>query len=910
MSDKALKPLVAQIIHRSHEAGMSVEPFLADFVARYMLLAYASFPPGSSDLSGGEFDRMLNLSVSLITGSNGPHTTPADTTSHTLRILATHIGEFTSYHAQLEESRSHVVKQCRDTFELLSRSDQVDSIYAHLEALLIAVHQPLNVFGAASDSKLLSNALKVSLNSVLPHSDVLVFRDMLLKENNLDANKEQNHVGVKQLGELVDVASGVTIVGDPPLSQLQALEHSISTLVRAVDVQYAQICGIYTGSVIPLMLFAIDLGSCGDPSLQARCRETIIYSINRVSIVKAFAYFVREVRVLSLIISKTSEDIRNGITALQKLLNERDSVPKSHVYPKFSLIARQHREIYFACNSLNQLKHWHTKLMAFIDDYGFTILPEVSAKYPLYTMDELNVARAWYQKTYSVLSASAPIFPVLEKLDETTINSRILRFSINISSKIGTTANPLPYIKTLTNFGPLDGEDLFGINYLFGGMDPILCFSPAVSRPGAPFPVALPGYSTSLKKAGEVQTTNTTNLSLGNDQTELNQMLKISPSDLASQILLLPEGDGHAFVAFSSVLTRSIFLANPILFMTSLLSLSLSSPEFLPLILLMDLSRVCTVLQDDLLNKDRDAIVQEQGDYQIDLHPCFHNGVTDVSPPVNNMASMVMTESSDKKMQSDSCTFVRGVPGFIPLVNKTIMVKYLSLAEALTANETNHYVFNSPFAIKDILNDSFLTAYSGMCSEDVFVQYRRLDSMLSTISSNDLVTVGADGSSKRPRPSDDLKGSRPSATKYSSALPQEAAIQTPLHFYERNIVPGYTSSEWELRARALRLYQIKQKATHTTQTAKSNYKAVAGTETVEHTDKSAQSSTDASTHATTHFRYINRPVPSAFCDSIAAKASMAASEIKQSAQTVMELNLDDVAAQANKYKAIRNAYKK
>lgn len=78
---------------------------------------------------------------------------------------------------------------------------------------------------------------------------------------------------------------------------------------------------------------------------------------------------------------------------------------------------------------------------------------------------------------------------------------------------------------------------------------------------------------------------------------------------------------------------------------------------------------------------------------------------------------------------------------------------------------------------------------------------------------------------------------------------------------------------------------------------------------MEHTDKSAQSSVDASTHATTHFRYITRPVSSAFCDSIAEKASLAASEVKRSAQVVMELNFDDITAQANKYKAIRSAYK-
>ena len=33
-------------------------------------------------------------------------------------------------------------------------------------------------------------------------------------------------------------------------------------------------------------------------------------------------------------------------------------------------------------------------------------------------------------------------------------------------------------------------------------------------------------------------------------------------------------------------------------------------------------------------------------------------------------------------------------------------------------------------------------------------------------------------------------------------------IQTPVHFYESRIVDGYTSSEWELRARAMRLHQI------------------------------------------------------------------------------------------------------
>ena len=73
--------------------------------------------------------------------------------------------------------------------------------------------------------------------------------------------------------------------------------------------------------------------------------------------------------------------------------------------------------------------------------------------------------------------------------------------------------------------------------------------------------------------------------------------------------------------------------------------------------------------------------------------------------------------------------------------------------------------------------------------------------------------------------------------------PQNAAagsldeeVQTPLHFRERFIDPAYTSSEWELRARALALYRIQQKRTEATETDASSAKVPGSTQTVEKRD--------------------------------------------------------------------------
>ena len=55
---------------------------------------------------------------------------------------------------------------------------------------------------------------------------------------------------------------------------------------------------------------------------------------------------------------------------------------------------------------------------------------------------------------------------------------------------------------------------------------------------------------------------------------------------------------------------------------------------------------------------------------------------------------------------------------------------------------------------------------------------------------------------------------------------QDACQQTPMHFVEKNMDPAYEWNEWALRRRALDLANLRQKATHSTQTVASALRRV------------------------------------------------------------------------------------
>ena len=58
----------------------------------------------------------------------------------------------------------------------------------------------------------------------------------------------------------------------------------------------------------------------------------------------------------------------------------------------------------------------------------------------------------------------------------------------------------------------------------------------------------------------------------------------------------------------------------------------------------------------------------------------------------------------------------------------------------------------------------------------------------------------------------------------SGPLKVDFSCQTPVHFIEHNIDPSYEWNEWALRRRALNLANLRQKCTHSAQTALSHFK--------------------------------------------------------------------------------------
>ena len=77
----------------------------------------------------------------------------------------------------------------------------------------------------------------------------------------------------------------------------------------------------------------------------------------------------------------------------------------------------------------------------------------------------------------------------------------------------------------------------------------------------------------------------------------------------------------------------------------------------------------------------------------------------------------------------------------------------------------------------------------------------------------------------------------------------DSDCQTPTHFVESNVDPSYEWNEWALRRRGLQLANLRNKRTHSTQTATSHFRREGETQTYEHKEKDTNTSKDAKTQA-------------------------------------------------------------
>ncbi|KAA0159307.1 hypothetical protein FNF31_04896 [Cafeteria roenbergensis] len=77
---------------------------------------------------------------------------------------------------------------------------------------------------------------------------------------------------------------------------------------------------------------------------------------------------------------------------------------------------------------------------------------------------------------------------------------------------------------------------------------------------------------------------------------------------------------------------------------------------------------------------------------------------------------------------------------------------------------------------------------------------------------------------------------------------RDAGTDTPVHFVESRILPKYTSSEWELRRRALQAASLHNCATHSTQTDRSHFRRETDTQAWGRRSATVQTGVDAGTN--------------------------------------------------------------
>eukprot|EP00041_Stephanoeca_diplocostata_P038156 m.1481072 g.1481072 ORF g.1481072 m.1481072 type:complete len:693 (+) comp25173_c2_seq4:240-2318(+) len=97
---------------------------------------------------------------------------------------------------------------------------------------------------------------------------------------------------------------------------------------------------------------------------------------------------------------------------------------------------------------------------------------------------------------------------------------------------------------------------------------------------------------------------------------------------------------------------------------------------------------------------------------------------------------------------------------------------------------------------------------------------------------------------------------RDGARKGLLPLKCDGGTQTDTHFVESNIVPGYESNEWELRRKAIKLANLRQKKTTSSQTASSGFRRDTSAQTYAPKTSTTQTRRDAGTNVSKPSTYI------------------------------------------------------
>ncbi|KAH0574362.1 hypothetical protein SS50377_24317 [Spironucleus salmonicida] len=862
--EKSRQQLQSSIQRYFQESDAQVESFLSEIVSRYVILSYFQDLSRSAEITQADQAQLLEIAVSILSISDN------NITAHSIRLAGASMSEFVSFQDLTQECLQRPQILSQNCFKSIYNIFNQDTVYSALEQLLTESCRP---FALEANNTQLAYGLKISLNSILPRSDVLVFRDMLVKETSADKPDQSLSSGQRQLMELADVTAGVTLIGEPPIQALQGLEQSIVILFKSVEVQLNQQLAVYVSSIMPVTFYSIDTGSSTDETRSSRSRETILYQINRAILIQQLGLLFQDINKISNEFKKVSQEFRDAVQSLQNLLKEKESVPKAQIYPRFAAVSALYTTLQRISEQLVRLRTWHARVSPFIDDNQFTVLPDASAAAPLYTSDELVEARAWFVQEFG-------------RGGERVENSRFQRLALQVLTE----TKDLSQVKDLSHFSALDAEDIFATDCLFGGIDPVLAFGPQSSRPG------FISFSNSLFTAQDLKFI-AQMIIINNPKLELpdNKQARERPSasQISSNMTTISGPRGPELISFSSAQSKQIFSNTPMLFFASIFAVSLSSPDYLPMLFLCDIPRLARLAASQQFRELRESTIQRFQTQFIDILPCFRAQIVNDEPPSNGVESLVFKNIGGRKLQIDNCGYLRR-PLYADLTSRYI-IKRLAESDFTGSSELN--VFSTPYSIDQLLSQEFLQVFAEIGMSDTYKKYSIYKRKVYNVTSETLLN-----SDERLIISNQIQQNK--EIDYINMI--DVDIQTPVHFYESNIVPGYTSSEWELRARALRLYQIQQKRTQVLQTNQTVFKQINEAQTIEYAEADTQSKHDANTREIQLQKITRKPYP---VMSYASQVLKDAAGVVYRSQIGMTLDFCQIQQDSEKYKKMRESVK-
>eukprot|EP00768_Dysnectes_brevis_P007228 gnl/Dysnectes_brevis/6029_a9059_229.p1 GENE.gnl/Dysnectes_brevis/6029_a9059_229~~gnl/Dysnectes_brevis/6029_a9059_229.p1 ORF type:complete len:868 (-),score=272.66 gnl/Dysnectes_brevis/6029_a9059_229:45-2648(-) len=833
-----LRHLMAQVLHNAHERGRPIDGVLAEFIVKYTLLCHRKSISATDAISSDEFQMILELCLNLVLSENDPIT-------EALHLQSTEQIQYVDYNQQLETLQKRRVDSALQVFDQISVAKSSDALYSTLVKFITSLSSPIQI--APPKTLLppetvdpdLQQAIIGALASVLPKSDVTVFRDMIKRDQATQTQQSpatlpKDRVCVQQLLDLADVANGIRILGSPSLQHIQRMLAQIAQLRTEVEEALLAVVGRMEKMYYPAARYVLETADPSDTAAQRRGRALIKATINRTCLATALQRLHRASGKAAASGEEAASQLRRELGQLQTMISGQEAIPKGQVYPKFASLSRHHRRIATAGCSLAMLRGWLQSIKGFQSEDGWSPMPGGSGESPL-TEREVDEARKWMRtrrpgSRLQVLALSGAV----GEGSAVGQGGRTKQMAMDTA-----VASQLSWMSDLSAYSPLDSRDITNLPLLMGGHCPVLLMAPALSRPGLTHKAALRGDG---------------------------------PSELASRVLVLPgsrKGD-HRFLACSSLSHRALFMADPLAFLTSILATVVSRPEYAPLVLALDLSEVASLLQSHHLDAAKEQLMSRSDRINVFAATQFAHD-SGASPDVPAPLTAMLTGG---QTQSDPAGFGGRVPPYD--VAHAAMLRMSGVT-----GESEGPVAHAPFTVNEVLSDTFLEPFKSLQSHFICQQTRRLENQAAPAPKLDLLGRQDDDG----QVSSSAYSTRRQHTGVTAPRISDFGAQTPVHFLERRIVPDYTSSEWELRRRAVKLHRISKCNTHSTQTHMSTFRRAQGAQTIQTESGTTQTQSDASIHAKQHFRVVRGLRGTT--DHMAARSSMYPVKV-----TPVELTLD------------------